>query len=108
MTLLDLSNYEECLRKITERFSGKVFNILIKTEQTYSNKYCGREFSPSRLATASHGQVCILLKPGGSIAWDLNSETVEMEVMPNGDIKLLRIFWKTGRTKSMIMTQNPI
>lgn len=105
MIQVNQENCEKYASEIVNHLSGKIFNILTVSDEKQL-RFCNRKLT-GRIFSKD-GQISLFLNPGGSITWDLNSETVEMEVMPNGDIKLLRIFWKTGRMKSMIMTQNPI
>jgi len=97
-------NYEKCLEEIVSSLAGKVFNVLTKTGEK-SLKYCRREMG--RRVFSKNGQVSVSLKPGGSIAWNLNVEVVGLEKKANGDIVLTRTF-KTGRKKIMTITQNPI
>lgn len=97
-------NSDRYLKEIVSRLSGKTFNILTVSDGKRL-KYCKRELRGS--ISSKNGQASIPLKPGGSIAWDLNVETVELEFGTNGDILLSRIF-KSGRKKTILITQSPI
>lgn len=101
---LSLENYKESLEAIVKGLSGKTFNIWVETENKRL-KFCNRELGGKIFA--KDGQVSLALKPGGSIAWDINSEEVKLEFGPNGDILLFRTF-KTGRKKTMLITRSPI
>ncbi len=105
--IIDVSkeNEQNCLADIVEHLTGKTFNLLTMTSDHKILKFCGRQLSGK--VFAKDGQVSIRLKPGNTIAWDLNTEAVELKLEYNGDILLIRSF-KTGRKKVMIITTGPI
>ena len=105
--ILNMENHDRCLANVVKDLDGKVFNVLTKSTSGRHLKYCNRRLKTDGLSSKD-GQVRLSLSPGGCIAWDLNIETVQLEFMANGDIRLLRFFLKTGKGKFMTITQNPI
>lgn len=104
-TSVNLENYKECLKEIVSHLSGKIFNVLTVSDGK-NLKFCNRQLGGPIFSR--NGQVSISLKPGDSIAWDLNIETVDLEYGISGtDITLTRTF-KTGRKKTMLITYSPI
>lgn len=101
---LNLENYEKCLGGMMSHLAGKIFNVLTMSEGK-NLKYCNRKLGERVLL--KNGQVSVSLKPGVSIAWDLNVEVAELEWGINGDILLSRTF-KSGRKKTMLITLSPI
>ncbi|KKT82088.1 MAG: hypothetical protein UW80_C0042G0009 [Microgenomates group bacterium GW2011_GWC1_44_9] len=101
---LNAENYEKCLESIVKHLSGKFFNILTETDSRRL-RFCNRELKGK--VVCKNGQVSILLKPGGSIAWDINTEIVGLEFGGNGDILLYRES-VAGWRKTILITQSPI
>lgn len=104
-TVVDFACYKKSSEDIVARLTGRVFNILITTSENKQLKFCNRQLSGKVLVR--DGQMSIALTPGGTIAWDLNVEEVDLEFGFNGDILLTRVF-KTGRKKTMYITTGPI
>lgn len=101
---LNMLNCEKSLEMVRNQLSGKLFNILSESDGK-KLKFCNRELTG--LVYSKNGQVSISLKPGGAIAWDINTEKVELEFGLNGDILLSRTF-QTGRKKILYITLGPI
>lgn len=102
--LLSFENSAEFLDQIFKRLDGIFFNILTISDDKQL-KFCNRQLRGPIFS--KDGQASLPLKPGGSIAWDLNNEIVEVDLGVNGDILLSRVF-KTGKKKTMLITRSPI
>lgn len=108
---LNMENYMQYAEELFKSLSKNSFNVRVVTvglsrKTNYMRlNLCGREVVA--LQKCDDGQVSIALKPGGSIAWDLNTERVVIHFKANGDIVIERLM-SLDASKVITCTRNPI
>ncbi len=98
-------------KAILDYFGDQIFNVLVIAmslgDETpiIDQKFCGRVFVGELVE--KDGQVSMPMSPGGSIAWDLNTDQLAIYLHEN-DYYIYRFIENRQRFKLYILTKNPI
>lgn len=98
-------------KAILDYFGDQNFNIwsismlLGAKGPVIDQKFCGRVFTGELIEKS--GQVSMPMEPGGSVAWDLNTDQVAV-YFDNDEYYIYRFLENRSRFKLYILTKNPI